>query len=376
MIDKNVINCNKFFIILVLLYCTVSLLYSVTTVPDRPSSDNLARHQIVKAQTAYEEKDFGLAFKLTEIAKEQRRQESEWSVYILESALRQPAALAVGSDIQALLAFFKERQNTDVVYILENTLTFYSLEFFDYSIENLLEYFKKRNSFPEADYLLGKLYMLEGELEIAELFFTAAYENRDFFDIPDVQYDVLYSMADLYDLQGKKNNYEEVLMLIVADSQKYRPQGLPSPFLTAIISAIEGGMDVNKFFLLYRDDYYKGIKGWALLTKYFSELNLDDRALETATLFSLASLTRIDEVLTDRDIHYSYTTLQELFKKIKTFNDISTWATNNDIWEGFYLFAQICDKKGFSAFAQEIYSALALECPEKKWQILSKNALK
>jgi len=220
------------------------------------------------------------------------------------------------------------------------------------------------------------LYMLEGELEIAELFFTDAYENRQLLDIPDVQYDILYSMADLYNLQGKENNYEEVLLLIVAEDEKYYTLGEPSVFLRALLLAIETGMSTDQFFLLYRNDYYKSIKAWSLLTEYFFELGLDDRALETAVLFSLASFTRVDEVLVNRDMHYSYTTLQELFKKLKSFSDIAEWASDNKVWEGFYVFAELCEKKGFTDFANGIYYALAAECPERTWQILAQNALK
>ncbi|MFI3256939.1 MAG: hypothetical protein R3Y36_01425 [Spirochaetales bacterium] len=374
--NNTFFSCFKnIFITFLIFFCGI-FIYAADSSVTRPDTDIPAHTHITDAQFAYEQKDFNRAFQELYVAKEKRKNESDWAVHTLETALRQPSVLNLETDdINTLLRFFIQRRNTDVVRIIETVLLKYSVEEFNFSVQNIVEYLKQATEFPEADYLLGKLYMAEGEPDIADAFFIKAYESRLFLDIPDMQYDILYSLAELYNLQNKSDTYEEVLLLIASEDENYYMQGSPSTFLNAVTNAVKNNMETDKFFLLYRNDFYKTLNAWYYLTKYFYDLNHTEKAFETAILFAVVSFTRIDEVLKNYDMHYEYEGLQYLFQKLKTFPDIATWATKHNMWEGFYLLAELCRQQGFNDFANELYSALATECPERTWKILAQKAL-
>ncbi len=341
----------------------------------RPDPNRLAKFILAEAQIAYEENDYPLAFLLAQEAVDARKAESAWSVNTLETELRKPSAQKIGKDINQLLYFFKNRKSNDVVQVIERALLEHTVEYFDFSIDNVLEYIRISENYPEAEYLLAKLYYIEGELSIAESYFYNAYEYRSLLDVSDEQYDVLYSIADLYAIQKKWNEFEEVLLLIAAEDDSYYENGEPSAFIRSITTALKNGMSVDRFFLLFRNDYYKSLKAWYYLTYYYDNQGNEQKALETALLFATSSLERIDEVLEDRDIHYTYTSLNDFFKQLQLFYDVSEWAKDNDVWEGFYNLGKICSELGYNDFAQGVFLALAMECPVRQWRELSEKAL-
>ncbi len=342
---------------------------------NRPDTSNLSRNIILEAQLAFDNKDYPAAFKLTQEAKDTRRSESVYVVSTLQAALRKPSAQEVGKDIEQLINYFTRRQEHEIIGIINYVLADYSIEYFDYSIENVVSHLEEGRNFPEADFLLGKLYVIEGELEVAESFFISAYKNRILLDIDGVQFDILYEMAELYRIQGKYNAYEEVLLLIAIEDENYFQNGKSSPFLHSVKSALKSDMDTDKFYLLFRDDYYPALDAWYYLTKYYLEQQQNEKALETAILHTLVTLTRVDEVLKNRDINYTYTTLDDFFVLLKQFTDISDWAIEKNMWEGFYLLANISYQNGNVEFAKAIFSALVVHSPQRQWRILSEKAL-
>ncbi len=349
--------------------------FSQDIIPDPPDQNRLAKFILADAQIAFEDNDFPTAFLLTQEAIDARKAESAWSVYTLETELRKPNAQKIGKDIEQLLYFFKGRQDLDVVQIIEHVLIDFTYEYFDYNMDKLLIYLRESANYPEANYLLGKLYFIEGELEIAESYILLSYDYKHLLDIPDVQFDILYSLADLYAVTQNWNAFEEVLLLIASEDESYYVDGMPSAFLFSVTSALKSGMDSDRFFLLFRNDYYKSLQAWNYLTYFYNDLGYSEKALEAALLYTTSSLQRIDEVLMDRDINYTYTTLEQFFRDVKLFNDIAIWAENNYFWEGFYVLAKLCSEQGYIEFAQEIFIALAMECPIREWRILSEKAL-
>lgn len=336
--------------------------------------DGFSWHILSQAQTAFDEKDFGLAFRLVENAKQQRKAEHEWAVGILDAVISSPFMMKTGSDINVVLSELRERNNTDAIRIIDGLLERFGIEYFDFSIYKLNEHIKKNTVYPEADFLLGKLYMLEGEYELSEHFYASAYEHRLYLDVSGVQFDILYDMAELYALSGNNEKYEAVLLILASQDENYK-NGAASSFIKTVKGAIERGTDTDKFFLLYRNNNFSTLYVWLLLTKYYRSLDLTDKAYETALLFCLTALSRTDDIIKSRESEYTYTDLNTLLAKINKYADIKDWAAQNKLWEGFYLLGRIAAEKGYTAFANGIFNALREQSSERKWKILAEKAL-
>ncbi len=347
-------------------------LFAYDEVPTKPDINNQATYILTDAIIAYEEKNYSQAFELVQKAKDSRKNESEWALAVLKKALLVPSTQKIGTDIESILDFFIDRKDVDVVNVLQYVLQDFSSEYFDYNIENLVSLLKLTINFPEADYLLGKLYLLEGELDIAEKFLLQSYDYKNLLNIPEVQFDILYTLADLYQLKGDNNSYEQVLLLIIAGNKDSHE--LPG-LLHATTNAIKNNMSTDNFFLFFRDNYYIALDAWFRLAHFYRDHNQLDKSFESAILLNLVSFTRIDEVLKDRDMHYSFTTITDFFARVKSFYDIHTWAIENNVWEGFYLLASIAREKGYVSFATDIFVALATECSQREWRILSEKEL-
>ena len=342
--------------------------------PPEQDFDNSSRRILQQANDAFDAKDFGTAFRLAETAKERWKTEKEHSVAALETALSQPALMRAGDNLETVSALLRERGNTDAVRVIESKLVRFGFQDFDYSVKNFTAYIKN-TAYPEADFLLGKLYMIEGEYALAEHFYALAYEGRRYLDIPDVQFDILADFAELYKLTGDSEKYESVLLILASQDDKYRQNNNPSAFISAVASAVKRGMDADKLFFLYRSDNYKTLSVWYRLTAYYDSFDLNDRAFETALLFCITAVSRADSIIKSRDMDYTYAGVRALLHKIQLYGDINEWAAKYKLWESLYLLGKTAQKAGYPSFAAEIFSAVAAESPERTWTVLAQKAL-
>ena len=115
------------------------------------------------AQIAFDRQDYGLALKLVERAKAARKQKVKWEVYTLENSLKPAEVKRAGDFIPDILPVLSDRQDYDALEIFSRYEKLYTMDFFENSAKKLIAFIKNRSEFPEADYLSGCVYQLEGE---------------------------------------------------------------------------------------------------------------------------------------------------------------------------------------------------------------------
>ena len=64
-----------------------------------------------------------------------------------------------------------------------------------------------------------------------------------------------------------------------------------------------------------------------------------------------------------RNFEYQYTNLNDFFSLATTYSDINDWLLENEIWDGFLLFADYVKKYDNIILANEIYSCISKYCP-------------
>lgn len=75
--------------------------------------------------------------------------------------------------------------------------------------------------YPEVNIKLAKIYLFEGLFELALQQLEIAERFKDFLEIPDLIYDILYTRANLYVLQGRVNDATEVYEKIIARDKNW-----------------------------------------------------------------------------------------------------------------------------------------------------------
>jgi len=147
-------------------------------------------------------------------------------------------------------------------------------------------------------------------------------------------------------------------------------------FAAFMLSGCEGQLDItnpnqptDNTFWKTETDFKKAITSCYTPLKNWNGGYYGTRGL-------MVRISRADDIIKSRDMDYAYTKLVLLFKKIKMYSDITDWASQNNLWEGFYALGVLCEKQGFVSFAYDIFSALASESPDRTWKILAEKELR
>lgn len=319
-----------------------------------------------QGKTDFEELNYGSSLKKLNAAKTERIKKTQNEIRILENAFKPAEVKYAGALISDKIPVLKEREDYDALKIINRYEKVFTLEFFEDSPENLIDYIKKSQSFPEADYLIAQIYIIEGEYAIAIDYLEKAYMASEMLSIPDEKYEILFSLAEIYEFQGDFNKMEEYLLLILSKEPMYRNKNRINALLKSIASPKKNC--VEQFFKLYRADNYDLLKSFFKLSKYYKDVSEEEKALYTASLGVVTGFTKILNIVTKRNPVFEYKGLKSLLDEVSNHSDIVQWGIDNSLWESFNCFAEYAFKNGDSVFASELYKILSESSPEPYWR--------
>jgi tetratricopeptide (TPR) repeat protein len=327
-------------------------------------------YMIEKARIAFEQGDYGVSVRLAETAKRNKSKEYSWYVTTLSNELRAQQVQRVGDNITAATVELKARNSNTAVEIVAYFVDTYGADFFHNRVSELIAHISAMSVFPEADCIIGDVYAIEGDVELAREYYLKAWKNANAMEIPDAKYDILYSLADLALMQEDYDSFEQSLLLVLADDPYYNGtervaenQGHTSSYLRSMIQSINRGYSVDRLFLMYRANTYRSLKALIMLTSYYKRNQDIERFLEMSVLGALTAFTRINEIVTERDINYAYTTVDNLFKDSLRYAEIQDWMTKNSVWDCFLSFAEAATLYGQNPLAHEIRRILINYAP-------------
>ena len=326
------------------------------------------------AVICFENQNYGESLKLIEKAEASRKNKTEWEVFTLQNSFKPADVKMRGDSITEVIPILQERQDFDALEILDRYEKYFGYEKFDNSCKKLISFIKERKKFPEAEYLKGKIYQLEGEYKFAEEFFFQAYKDSSILDIPSEKYDILYSLADISFVQKNFKKYEEYLLLILSQDEAYKDLNLKRAMNNTISSTRPDC--VEKFFLMYRSDNYRLLKAYFELSAYYLSKNEKQRALDCVALGCLTGFTKIYNTVQKRNPDFEYKGLTELLNEASTYPDIVEWGKDNEVWKGFNDFAQETFRNQCPIFSINLYNAIKLGSPEDYWRKDAEKQLK
>lgn len=326
-------------------------------VPKKPESSEFSWRILQDAQFAYDNGDIAMAMNLANKAKTNRVAESDYEVYILDVALSPLAVRRAGEDFESVLDVLKERDQVEAISIIKRYIELYGAKFFDYSVHKMEDWVKEKRVYPEADFLIGKIYRLEGEYKTAIDFYEKARLESSFLDIPDQIYDILYEMADLMKHKGKSEEYKQALLLILDKDPNYKDIVLRRAMLK-IIDANKAS-NVDRFFDLFRVSSPKTLIALYNISVIFEEENETENSLFASALGSVESFSHIFNSISGRDSSYEYTTLSDFLKKISEYEDICTWCEQNHFWDNLIAFCKKVSARGNIIYANATLEVIA-----------------
>ncbi len=349
--------------------CLSSVCFAQKYVPHPVNSSEQSGLYLEKAELAYDSAKFEDAIVLVEKAKKSRKAEIDYNLFLLDEALKPVAVQKAGDSIKNVLNILKERNSNNAIDLINRSLIKYGEEKFHNSISELYNFYKSLYEFPEADFLMGKLFFLEGDYKLANKYYMSALQNYEVLDIKETKFDILYNLAELAQITNESEKLEKTLLLITAEENDNLNMNM-------IKKSFINSKDSDIFFGLYRTNKYFSLKAYILLTDFYLSKNEYEMALDASLNAVLTSFSIIESTLKERDYEYKYSTVQKAFMNCIKYSDISDWAEKNEVWKGFYQFAQLSKIKNKKLFFESINTSLYLWCPDAYWKELAFIALK
>lgn len=321
--------------------------------------------QLDRAQRAYESGEYGTALELVKKARADRHEETQHRLTVLKAAFSPAQVKRAGDDLKAIKSVLETRGELEALSILsELDKTRYSSSYGG-SAAKLIALLEKSDVFPEADYLEGLIHDAEGESSIAMRLYLSAWENREFLDIPDQQYEILYTMGATSSGLGDRDRAERVYLQILSGDPVYGTPDEPSQTLKAMKNTLYGEGDTAKFLTLYRHGNIKAFKAALRLGElYLGEAGDPARASNSAILALAMGVTELDRSLTALGLSWDGRTLESLFRAASSSQELASWASSQELWGPFLLVPRVLYKMGSEKQALQMLRDLELGCPD------------
>lgn len=239
------------------------------------------------------------------------------------------------------------------------------------SIARLRQAAAELSSYPEAEYWIGRVYLAEGELRLAELQFRKAYDQRESLDIPEDRFQVLDALAGVYRDGGKWRDYEESLKEIVAADPAFSEKR--RFFRDAMERSIRRD-GIDKFMTLYRVESGAWTKAGAELGSFYLA-NGRPQALVHLALAANGLLARCIDRVREREPAYAYSNLRELLGRIDSDGELGRYAEEAKLYRCLYELGEALAAQGERDSARGVWAALASREAASPWDRRSAEAL-
>lgn len=318
------------------------------------------------AKSFFLNKEYGKALDKCEEAITFRKENVLEEVSIISEALKPKQVQRAGDDLSAVLKVLNERNEKRPISVINKYIKLKGEDYFENSISKLISHIQQKEHYPEVYKLIGDIYKLEGEYKFAEDYYKKALDNSNVLNIPNDRFELLYSLAEISEINEDYKRMEIRLLNILTDDSTYKNKALSKALLNTVVSNKKDCFE--KFFELYRGNNYFSLKAYSKLSDYYYSLKDYDKAFNFCALNVITSITKIQEVISSRDITFEFKNIENLLYHVQYYDDIIKWGNDNEIWSSFNLFAKITKELGNKDFSEKLLKVLAQFSPEEYWR--------
>jgi len=161
--------------------------------------------------------DYGGALLLFEDARRDRRAKYEQMERDFINFLSLREVRPIGDSLEFVERFSYERQYTAASSALEELYYRIPKSSFKNSAKAALEAFDKLKDYPEAEYWIGEVYRVEGELSLALAQYRKVYALRDTLEDTGFAVSLQYKIAGILMTRQEYNEMEKLYLSIISD---------------------------------------------------------------------------------------------------------------------------------------------------------------
>jgi len=228
--------------------------------------------------------------------------------------------------------------------------------------------------FPEAEMAIGDIYMEEGEADLAIRQYDKAYNLRKSFIIPDMQYDVLYRSARVYQALEQYRAMEDNLNLIVQDDREYAESENFHLRSQVVKNFYDKGMD--RVLQLYTFDRSFAAEAHSALGLFYYRTGRYEPSVSHLLYSIIYRVSQVVRYLRDRDVDYAFTTLGDLMAAMSASRDLSGFARETGLYKDLYYLAGSAYAAGSVQNSLNLWTLVAGSQDAGTYQDLSRRQLK
>ena len=250
--------------------------------------------------------------------------------------------------------------------------------------------FDKLKDYPEAEYWIGEIYRVEGELSIALAQFRKAYALRDLFEDQGFGTVLLYKISGVLKTRQDYNEMEKTYLSIINEldtlwinAGKAEISGkenvgtdgkpLPVPYAQASASFASQAMTqtlekygINRFLEMYRYDNNLVEEAHRLLGFYYAVSGRISAQQHLMFAFLIQNTTIINEIQR-RKFDFKFSQLSDLTEEINRNALLLSYIQEVEYYKTTYYLAASLYRNGKSAVARELWTFLASQPQADEW---------
>jgi len=338
-------------------------------------------------------KDYGAALMLFEDARRDRRAIFEKHERDFISFLSIGEVRRLGDALDRVERFSYERLYTAASSALEELYYRVPKSSLNNSATAALEAFDKLKSYPEAEYWIGEVYRVEGELPLALNQYNRAYSMRAVLEDPGFSISLLYKIASIHRSRNEFGEMENILLSIInnedtlwSNSNLANDRTVNSevrlPYDQASASFARAGMTriletdgIDRFLQLYR--YNNGTVEEAHRSLgFYYVVNRRPSAQPHLMFAFVIQNSIIIEELRKRQFDFTFTNLTALANEFDKNPLILSYINEVEYYKTAYYLAAALFRNRHSRSAMGIWTFLSNQPNAGEWQMRAANQVR
>jgi hypothetical protein len=227
-------------------------------------------------------------------------------------------------------------------------------------------------SFPEAEYWIGKVYLAEGEVRLAELQMLKAWDSREALEVLEEGIIILEDLASMYRTQERLGDYELKLREITESTRLFSKS---DEYLRQAMERTLARDGFDKFMQLYRIDELYARKACSELGALYLEGGRPRAVIFLAAAVN-TGLTRAIGALKASDPGYAFANLSEFLSKARSERSVSAFIADSGIYRDLYLLGEALAAQGDRDTARGIWRVVSGISGIEPWNLQADRALR
>jgi hypothetical protein len=337
--------------------------------------------------------DYGGALLSFEDARRQRRAMYDQMERDLINFLSTREARLIGDSLDIVERFTSDRYYTAVTAALNELYYRVPRASLNNSANAALTAIGKLKDYPEAEYWIGEVYRIEGELTLALSQFRRAYAMRELLEDRGFGVTLQYKISDILKTRQEYNEMERALLSIIADldtlwvNSEIRENAAagdagtaPVPYAQASASFARSAMTrtlenegVNRFLELYRYNNRIVEQAHRLLGFYYTVSGRQSAQQHLMFAFLIQNTIIIEEVRrrqfdNENYRNFVFTDLASLAEEINKNALLLSYVNEVEYYKTVYYLGASLYRSGRITVARGFWSFLASQPQAGEWQ--------